>query len=328
MNFTEFQRHREELRRERPDVVDAGETNLYRALARLAPPAPPEGAGKIHRCHLAEAWADAFGFPAGIAKRALVSCGVRDSLSRLFPHYAGTGTQLWLPADNYPVFDELARAANLLPNAFPTLPEPDWPTAPPTHQAEVLLVTNPLKPLGRHLHGGDVEALRCWLAQSPRRRLLLDSVYTFSMRFHDSTLRLLETGQTLLLHSLTKGWLTPRTFGIALVPEADAAGLAPIFRDSPPSQENLACARDWLTHHSHLPAAIAAELVQARHRMLKRLPAGVPGLMLSDAAGYFVPVAGPWAELLQRAQTLGIPATVFGSPRQDITLLSTLGFVA
>ena len=318
MNFAGFQTFREQLLRERPDVSDCAETNLYRALARLAPPPTPEPAQQVHRCHLASEWCERFGFAPELARRALISCGVRDSLARLFAHYAQEQGTLWLPSDNYPVYGELARAAGLAPREFPTLAAPEWPHAAPADGMELLLITNPLKPLGRAVDAADVAAMEAWLAASPRRRVLLDSVYTFGTSFDTATLRLCATGQVLLLHSLTKGWLQPRLFGIALVPEGDAAALTPVFRESPPPQWNLARARECLGTYTTTPAAIAEALREASTRM--------PLAASSAAAGYFQPVLQNWQELLAARNILGIPASVFGSRRDDITILSSLSF--
>src|SRR5262245_51420051 len=146
MNFAEFQTFRAKLLSERQDVRDCGETNLYRSLARLAPPPTPAPASQVHRCHLPSEWCARFGFPAEASRRALISCGVRDSLARLFRHYHAVNARAWLPSDNYPVYGELARGAGLTPLDFPTLRAPEWPGGPPVDGSEILLVTNPLKP--------------------------------------------------------------------------------------------------------------------------------------------------------------------------------------
>ena len=174
MNFAEFLEFRAHVLCESRDVLDCAETNLYRTLARLVPPAHPPLDGTIHRCHLAAEWSERFGIPTA-ARRALCSSGVRDSLEILFRHYAAQGAKLWLPFDNYPVYGELASAAGLTPNLFPTIPEPCWPADPPSAvprsaTPELLVVTNPLKPLGRWLDARDEDALLAWLAASSRRR--------------------------------------------------------------------------------------------------------------------------------------------------------------
>jgi len=280
----------------------------------------------VHRCHLATEWAARFDLPPELSSRALISCGVRDSLALLFRHYAGEKARLWLPADTYPVYGELARAAGLVPLEFVTLPEPAWPDTLPDPRTELLVITNPLKPLGRWLPPGDVSALTAWLDASPHRRLLLDTVYTFETRFHPATLMLLATQQTILLHSLTKGWLHPRLFGVALVPESDTAALAPVFRAQPPPQSNLARARELMAQQPGMPASIARELDLAQSRLLSTIPQDLTPPTTADAPGYFTPVAGRWQDILDGGNVLGLPATVFGSKCEDITILSSLSF--
>lgn len=328
MNFADFQTARETILRDRPDVRDCGATNVYAALAGHIPPSSVDPTVKVHRCHLASEWSALFGFAPEISKRSLISCGVRDSLRLLFQHYAAEGAILWLPTDNYPVYGELARTAGLVIREFPTLPSPEWPENAATSGSEILLVTNPLKPLGRWLDDRDVAALSAWLAADSRRRLLLDTVYTFEARFHASTLQLLATNQTILLHSLTKGWLHPRLFGITLAPEADASRLTPVFRDAPPLQANLARARELMGNFSKMPATIARDLTSARERLLAELPASLKTISALDANGYFVPVTGHWRDLLDTHNLLGVPATAFGSTREDITILTTLNLFA
>jgi aspartate/methionine/tyrosine aminotransferase len=327
VRFAEFQDFRDRVLRERSDVLDCAATNLYGALPHLIPAPTPAPACTLHRCDLALEWAQRFGLPLERARHALVSGGVRDSLAHIFRHYATENARLWLPADNYPIYHEIAHAAGLNSSSFPTLPEPDWPDLSPGDSTEILVVTNPLKPRGRWLTACDVTALTAWLAAHPRRRLILDTVYTFDTRFHATTLQLLATGQTFLLHSLTKGWLHPRLFGIALAPADDAKALAPIFRAHPPPQLNLARARAFLIQHAETPTAVAHELAAAHEQLIATLPAGLPTPMPTDATGYLLPITCHWLDLLNDFGILAIPATVFGSAREDIAILSSLTFV-
>ncbi len=327
MNFAEFQIHRERLLRERRGLLDCSVTNLYATLARFIPPVSEIPAARVHRCHLASEWVERFGFVADASRRALISCGVRDSLGLLFRHYAGRGAHVWLPSDNYPVYADLATETGVTFSEFPTLPSPAWPSAEVAAQDELLLITNPMKPLGRWLSPGDVAALTAWLSAKPSRRLLLDAVYTFAMRFHPTTLQLLATGQAILLHSLTKGWLQPRLFGIALVPELDTPALTPVFRGAPPPQDHLARARELMSRHQEVPGAIVRELELGCARLLAALPSDLPLAAHGNAPGYFQIVAQPWQELLEQTNILGLPASVFGSC-EEITVLSSLAFIA
>jgi aspartate/methionine/tyrosine aminotransferase len=329
MNFTAFQLCRESLLRNQPSLIDCSASNLYAALQTfLLRLDSEEFLVAVHRCDPANAWTQQFDLPAQAASRALVSGGVRDSLTLLFGWLATRNALLWLPEDNYPVYNELARQGGLTVMTFPTLPEPLLPGQPCRNDIEVLLLTNPLKPLGRWLNDNEVEQLERWLAADCRRRLWIDAVYTWDCRFHDSTLRLLATGQTLLMHSLTKGWLQPRLFGVALVPEVDFVTLAPWFRAHPPTAGQLAIAQRLLRDHAALPGAVGAELQVRRQRLLAALPCDIELLSSLNAPGYFVPVRRHWKALLDLQGLLGLPASVFGSGRQDITILSSLGFIS
>ncbi|HLQ77022.1 MAG TPA: aspartate aminotransferase, partial [Terriglobia bacterium] len=225
----------------------------------------------------------------------------------------------------YPFYGVIARAAGLAWREFPTLPSPAWPVSAPTGGDEVLLVANPLKPLGRTLDAGDVASLETWLGASSRRRLLLDTVYTFATRFDAATLRLLDGRQTILLHSLTKGWLHPRLFGIALVTPWDVAEVSSTFRDSPPPQENLARARECLGIFAETPFEVAKALKHARAEMLAAVPIA-RSAPSPHCPGYFVPIEKEWRELLSSHNVLALPASVFGSHRTDITIISSLSF--
>lgn len=326
MNFAHFQTYRQELLADRPHMKDCAETNLYRALAHLMSPPPPPVEGTVHRCHLASQWTEFQGLPRGTSRQALISCGVRDSLGLLFSHYAQQQVCLWLPEDNYPVYHELAHAAGLTPLPFPTLPEPIWPQTEPAEAAEILLVTHPLKPRGRALNEDDARQLKHWLAASPHRRVWLDTVYQLQPGLDDVTRDLLATGQVLLLHSLTKGWLHPRLFGIALVPETDLESLTPVFRAAPPPQPHLAQARYLMRDHAEMPKAVLHALADARAKLTQALPEVMTQALPSEPPAYLFPVQLSFDELLER-DVLGLPASVFGSPRTDLSFVSSLPFI-
>ncbi len=325
MNFLNYQKYREAILAQRPTLIDAGETNLYRALSSLVPKRPELTHERVHRCHLASKWAECFGFSGAVSSRAFVSCGVRHSLTLIFQGCAAMGAKVWIPEDNYPVFSELALAAGMVPITFPTLPEPTWPNAS-SSDAEFLLVTNPLKPLGRYLNTNDLRSLTDWLGSNPHRRVIIDTVYDLGARFHSSTVSLIETKQALLLHSLTKGWLHARLFGIALVPESDADHWRPCFQNSAPPQTNLAAARHFLARYQALPRKVAASIGEAKAILASTLPHLLGNLLKCEAPGYLFPAKASFDALLEK-NVLGIPASVFGSSRKDLTLLSSLSCI-
>ena len=289
-------------------------------------PPLPEPTGIVHRCHLAEEWTAYFCLPQDAARRALVSAGVRDSLSRLLRHYSSLQAKLWLPADNYPVYDQLAVACGFQPLAFFTIPKLELPRTAPIDAPELMVLTNPLKPLGRWLTPDETAGLEDWLRESAHRRLIVDAVYNLDATFHPTTLRLMETGQTILLHSLTKGWLHPRLFGIAFMPDSDTPILKESFRLSPLPQSNLAQARILMAQHSDTPAKVSARIVEAGVRLRSKLPDLLSDAFGEDRTGYFSPVQGSWSDFLHSRGILGLPASVFGSPLTDTTILSSLNF--
>lgn len=326
MNFAHFQTYRQELLADWPNMKDCSETNLYRALAHLMPPPLAPVAEKVHRCHLASQWTELQGLPSEVSRRALISCGVRDSLRLLLAYYAQRQARLWLPEDNYPVYHELAHEAGLSAQAFPTLPEPVWPQTPPAEADEILLVTHPLKPRGRALNEDDARQLKHWLSLSPHRRVWLDTVYQLELGLDDFTRDLLATGQVTLLHSLTKGWLHPRLFGIALVPETDAEALTPVFRTASPPQDHLARARYLMRDYATMPGVVRQALILAQERLAAALPDIMALALPVDPPAYLLPVCISFDDLLKRG-VLGLPASVFGSSRSDLSFVSSLPFV-
>lgn len=331
MNFSDFQKRRQQLLAERPGLQDCAESNVYRALSGLfkdLPVADDPITETMHRCHLAEQWTEHFALPASASTRALVSCGVRHSLELIFKKGSENGDRFWLPKDNYPVYHELAAKAGAMVSSFPTLPEPVWPDADRGDDEvdEFLLITNPLKPRGRWLSDGDVSKIEEWLSGGERRRLIIDAVYDLGKTFYAGTLRLLAGEKTILLHSLTKGWLHPRLFGVALVPEQDREKWLPTFRAADPLQENLAMARELMGEHAAMPGRVAVTLAAAGDALFYNLPVNDECCLATDAPGYLFPIRKPWHELLA-AGILGLPASVFGSDNESLTILSSLHLV-
>ncbi|MFE1321034.1 aminotransferase class I/II-fold pyridoxal phosphate-dependent enzyme [Kitasatospora phosalacinea] len=329
MRFDAFQAHRQQLLAADPSLLDAAETNVYRALAPLRP-GPPDGDGTrtVYRCDLARTWLRRYGLPEEWSRRAMVGGGVRHGLDLLFRHLGTVGARLWLPADVYPVYFDLARAAGLAPGSYPTLPAPALPQAPPEDgRPEYLLLANPSKPLGRHLTDAECAALAAWLERSPHRRLLIDAVYDLGTPFAPGTRRLLDTGRAVLLHSVTKGWLHPRTFGIVLLGPDDTA-VAAAFRGDPPGQDRLRLAESLLAEHADTPRRVEAALAARAERLLAALPAdvraAVPAAARTSPGNYFFPVDTPAGTLLAEHGLLALPATVFGDTAWRGSVLTSL----
>jgi aspartate/methionine/tyrosine aminotransferase len=329
MRFEEFQDFRQRELTDSPSLVDAAETNVYRALAPMRPQ-PPTDTRTVYRCDLARAWLRRYGLPQEWSRHALVCRGVRHGLGAVFQRLRAVQARLWLPSDVYPVYFELARAAGLEPASYPTLPTPALPGSPADDRPEYLLLANPSKPLGRYLSEAECAAVISWLRKSPHRRLLIDSVYDLGAPFAAGTRRLLDTGCAVLLHSVTKGWLWPRTFGVVLLdPErAEWAQWGEAFRADPPAPEQLGLADRLLTEHADTPRQVVDELAARAERLFRRLPGDVleaiPTASRTCPGNYFFPVAIPARTLRHEYGVLAMPVSTFGETDWPGSVLTSL----
>jgi hypothetical protein len=330
MSFAAFQLWREKNLRENPHLLDCAETNLYRSLAGIQPQfRDSQALRQIHRCDLARLWLNHYEFPETLSRHALVCRGVRHALSLIFHELAREEAVLRMPGDVYPVYAELAQAARIAPQLFSTLPETKIPSAGGTGRIEYLLIANPWKPLGRFLTDQECADLETWLATTPNRYLLMDCVYDLGAPFHDTTQKLFRTGRAILLHSITKGWLRPKTFGIALFGKTHSQ-LEAAFRNDPPAPEQLHLANQFLTIDANLPSLVVNALLHRRRKLLASLPDAVTSELLLDPAVavpgcYFFPVRLEAGELLERHGLIAIPAIAFGSDWNGSVLTSLSG---
>jgi aspartate/methionine/tyrosine aminotransferase len=286
----------------------------------------------VHRCDLARAWLTRYGFTADYSRRALVCRGIRHALALIFHELARGDAKLWIPGDVYPVYLELARAAGLEPRLFATLPAPGIPSTQPHGTAEYLLIANPWKPLGRFLTDEEYTAVTDWLNASPHRHLLVDCVYDLGTPFHATTQKLQATGRVTLLHSVTKGWLWPMTFGVALMGEGHSQ-FESAFRDDPPARGQLRLAQRFLSTDANRPRQVVMALRNRAEKLFAALPAPVRNSLVVDPAGialscYFFPVGILAEELLRTYRLLAIPASAFGADWEGSVLTSLAGVFA
>ncbi len=259
------------------------------------------------------------------AEKAIAAKGVRAALTGMFKTYKAQGRELWLAEDVYPFYWQAAEEAGLTPKSFKTLPAPDFSPLENASSDAVILLTSPVSPLGRDMTGAEREALEHWLESGSERRLILDTVYTYQRHFDDAARTLYEGGQTILLHSLSKSWLERGVFGIVLAPQDDLDTLRGAIE--PPSPEACTSAYMAMVRQPDLPDTQQRTFTEEWNRLLPQIRAFDPDFQPPES-GYFGIVNAPYEEVLEKHNTLVIPASVFGSKNKNLSIVSCLQTLA
>lgn len=257
-------------------------------------------------------------------ERMIATDGVRASLQVIFQAMGSSDHELWLPSDVYPFYLETADhwIARDRIGFYDTLPEPDFSPISDAGPRSVMVITNPVSPLGRYLDETEVARLRAWLAASPERVLVIDAVYAYRWGFSESSRALYATDQVFLLHSLSKAWLQRGLFGIVLPAERGLRDLDIAFM--PPPAQAAGAALHALTEAVDHPYR---QQMLFHREWVRRVPEleslGGPRTVF-PRSGYLGLVEINFEEALERHNTLVVPASVFGSKRQDLSIVSCL----
>lgn len=329
MRYAEFSQLRQTLlANTTPPPRRMDEFDLYTAMAGWKPPKTDK---QPTTEALLEQWGNHAGLKPGLTQNSLPGQGIKDFLRGLFPILKAQGIDVWLPEDVYAGYRLIAEESELAWQGFTTLPQGKKSaleglrflkkTGP---QAAVLLV-NPAIPLGRFLTKTEVKKLTRWLSQSPQRLLILDAVYDPGKSLNDQTQALLKTGQCVLLHSLSKTWITPNAFGVAVLPpglqtplkEQLAASKAAL--DGPQAD---ACLRQ----HPTLPQTLEARYKSAWQALTQTIRQIHPPWRPPDC-GYISWLPMGFERILERFQVLAAPASIFGSQAKDRAVISCLNEV-
>ena len=177
MDYQQFRAFKEQITSERDDLLRLDCMNPFLAMSFLKnsyPDAPEKNSEQM-----LDMWAQTMGMQE-YRDRAIASAGVRETLKSLFNLYASENKELWLPEDVYPYYWDTAKNAGLAPRSFSTMGEPDLDILDQASDNSVIVITNPISPLGRNLNDEEVARIKDWLAQSPQRRIILDSVYAYA----------------------------------------------------------------------------------------------------------------------------------------------------
>jgi aspartate/methionine/tyrosine aminotransferase len=257
-------------------------------------------------------------------ERTVVGRGVRELLSATFTCALKSSEELWLLDDVYPVYWELAKHSKATTRPFATLPQPNWNFLTQTAERASIVLPVPLSPLGRLPTEAEANALFRWLSGSPQRLLIIDAVYTFDFNAARRFTDLFLSGhgdQCIVLWSCAKTWLSPRSLGLAAVPpslaptlqkhvpapaEADLRRINAVLEDRPDlcQLQQEAFDREWQRLAPHI---------------LRATPNWQP-----PPSGYFSVVSAPFLTLLNHHGILSVPASVFGSRHDHLSIVTCL----
>lgn len=248
--------------------------------------------------------------------------GVRSLLHSLCSAMAATGKAgLWMPSDVFPTYQAIAADAGIIPQSLTVMPSPDF--APLKHAGpnDVLVIPVPLTPIGRSLTEPETDNIIDWLRQSPKRVIVIDAVYAYRGAAYVGLNRLIETGQCIQAWSISKTWIQRQVFGVAIVPDHWAEILTN-YCDHP-SNQDLHRVNACLAEQPDLPRK-QQERFEAQWQTLKPKIVKSYSKWNPPQTGYFSTLPISYRDLLDQHKILAVPASVFGSRRDDLSVITCL----
>lgn len=213
MNYKEFLIFKEKIINKNPSIINLANNNLYDFFKEESFIDEINPKEYIYRCHIVEDYLKLFNLPDSLKEFIGASNGVRASLSVLFKELSN-----WeIPQDVYPFYqDEISKHQKEW-KEYRTL------SSEQLFQDEIkgntLLVTYPLKPLGREFSQNEWNRLFSFLKQNSNNKIVIDMVYQTIPEINKNIFELYQTNQVIILHSLAKMFLLPNVFGICLLPQ-------------------------------------------------------------------------------------------------------------
>lgn len=167
----------------------------------------------------------------------------------------------------------------------------------------------------------ETRSLKEWLADSDDRRVILDEVYNYACKFDPYTHELLETEKTIVVHSLSKAWLERGVFGVVIAPQENVDDYREILRSPPQEQCNFAFVA--LKNQPNMPYEQQRDFSREWNRLSPVIRAFAPNFQ-APKTGYFSTIPVQYKKVLEEFNALVIPATVFGSEKVDVSIVSCL----
>lgn len=302
MNYKKYLGIRECLLKN--DYEDYGNTDIY---GYFKSPIKNDICGhvgdKVYRCHLVEDWINFYKLDNKYKDFIGISSGIRDSLSILSEFYKNK--KYIIPSDVYPVYKEIIGKTNKDIGYYSTL---ETFVIDYFLDGDILLITDPLKPMGRDLVDEEYEKLKEWLRVDKNRLIIVDGAYVVD-KIPQRMLDLYETNQVILLFSLSKSWLIPNHFGISIIPNnKDKDSIKEIFKKLEKNEKNLNLVYQALNIYTGFPLIIKDKIEIKTKEVEKKLNIK---LKKDNSYSYLYYNENSWDFWLSK-NILTIPSSVFG----------------
>jgi len=314
MNYQEYRAAKERYLQSDPLRLDC--MNTQKSLSHLVP-STEDGQRESAPQSVLNAWQELTGFDL-TNLQTVPGSGVRELLAQLVERLKQERVEFLFPRDVYPVYHQIL--AGYPCSQYRTFPQWEWDalTTASEHR-QVLLLTQPAVPVGRYLNAQETTTVLNWLAADPRRLLIVDAAYAYDPN-HYIYQQLLQSGQCICLFSLSKPWLLPEQWGVAVGPREVLAACQLAQGD---------CSTDWivtLRPHATLPAQLRTIFAEEWSQLSDAIHQFTPDWQPPES-GYYSTINLPFEELLREHNALGVPATVFGSDHTNVTVISCLFYI-
>lgn len=228
--------------------------------------------------------------------------GVRDLLKRLFAQFNNHALQIILPADIYPVYQQLAAGIPWV--EFDTFQKQHW-MLPNTNRA-VALITHPITPQSEYISQSILRQLDEWLESGKERWLLVDEVYDIlnksrSYRFASDRVIYVGSLSKIALNPGKQGWAVSRSRFFAAEQTRN-----PIIVQSYANHLQELYAKAW--------SELSARLIS------------FDANWLAPQFGYLSVINAAHEKLLSHG-IVALPASVFGICRSDSCVVSCLSWL-
>lgn len=320
MNYQSFLEYKDKILKENKNIINLAENNLYAYYINdIVYDYTGHVNNIVYRCHLAEDWLKYYNLNEDLKRVLGVSSGVRESLSILVQEFKNK--KFIIPQDVYPFYQKTLNDNNVLFEEYKTLSFDmnncfDFIDK----NGDILLITDPIKPLGLSLPDEFYNNIRSWLLKDSNRIVIVDSVYLFGNKINEKLLNLfLETKQIILLFSLSKSWCLPNHFGITLFPQK-LLYIREKYKNLKKDQFKLNLAYMALNNKTNFNEKLQEDLIRKKIKLEELLNIKFNN---DNNVGYMFYLRENFNVLLNK-NILSIPISVFGGSGEGV-IVSSLG---